>query len=223
MVKVLAFFRRRPDMALEDFRGYWLTRHPDVVTRLPGLRRYVQSHTLLGGYRKGTPAFDGFAEVWFDDTEALRALAGTAASQAVVEDEARFIDRATMGTIITEEHVIKDGPVPADAVKSVELVTRRPGIPVEEFQRYWRQVHGPLGASIPVVRRYVQSHTRRSGYERGRTPAYDGAAITWFDDVQAMRVSATTPEYARTRADEANFLDTSRMPVVLTKEHVIVP
>jgi hypothetical protein len=69
----------------------------------------------------------------------------------------------------------------------------------------------------------VQSHTRRSGYERGRTPAYDGAAITWFDDVQAMRVSATTPEYARTRADEANFLDTSRMPVVLTKEHVIVP
>lgn len=84
-------------------------------------------------------------------------------------------------------------------------------------------MHGPLGASIPVVRRYVQSHTRPSGYERGRVPAYDGAAITWFDDVPAMRVSATTPEHAHTRADEVNFLDTSRMPVVLTKEHVIVP
>jgi uncharacterized protein (TIGR02118 family) len=223
LIKVLAFFKRRAGMDLDDFRRYWLTRHPDAVTRLPGLKRYVQSHTLLGGYRKGEPAFDGIAEVWFEDSQALRALAGTPVSQAVAEDEARFIDRATMGTILTEEHVIKDGAVPADGVKSVELITRRPGMPVEEFQRYWRQVHGPLGASIPVVRRYVQSHTRRGGYERGRTPAYDGAAITWFDDTQAMRVSATTPEYARTRADEVNFLDTGRMPVVLTREHVIVP
>lgn len=222
MVKVIAFFKRRPGMDLEAFRGYWLTRHPEAVTRLPGLRRYVQSHTLLGGYRKGEPAFDGIAEVWFEDTDALRALAGTAAMQAVAEDEARFIDRSTMGTIITEEHVIKDGPAPPDGVKSVEFLTRKPGLPVDEFQRYWREVHGPLGAAIPVVRRYVQSHTRRSGYERGRAPAWDGAAITWFDDVPAMRVSATTPEYARVRADESHFLDTSRLPVILTREHVIV-
>jgi uncharacterized protein (TIGR02118 family) len=222
MVKVIAFFKRRTGMDLEAFRSYWLTRHPEVVTRLPGLRRYVQSHTLLGGYRKGDPVFDGIAEVWFEDTQALRALAGTAVSQAVAEDEARFIDRASMATIITEEHVIKDGAAPVDGVKSVEFLTRKPGMSVEEFQHYWREVHGPLAAAIPVVRRYVQSHTRRSAYERGRAPAYDGVAITWFDDTQTMRVSATTAEYTRTRADQPNFIDTSRLPVILTKEHVIV-
>ncbi len=37
-----------------------------------------------------------------------------------------------------------------------------------------------------------------------------------------MRVSAGTAEYARTRADEPSFLDTTRLPVVITREHVVV-
>jgi hypothetical protein len=52
---------------------------------------------------------------------------------------------------------------------------------------------------------------------------YDGVAITWFDDTQAMRESATTPEYARTRADEVNFIAPGRLPFIITREHVIVP
>ena len=151
----------------------------------------------------------------------MRALAGTAAYAAVRADEARFIDHSTMGLIITEEHAIKDGPAPAGAVKNVEFVTRKPGMPVEEFQRYWREVHGPLAARIPVLRRYVQSHTRRAGYEGGRAPAYDGAAITWFDDTDSMRASAATAEYARVRADEPNFIAPDP-PFIITVEHVIV-
>src|SRR5262249_36613322 len=159
-----SFFRRKAGMSVEDFQSYWRTHHPDAVLKLPGIRRYVQSHTLLAGYGKGQPVYDGIAELWFDDTAASRALAGTPAYAAVHAGEARFIDHATMGLVITEEHVIKDGPAPAGGVKNVEFVTRRPGMAVETFQRYWREVHGPLGARIPVIRRYVQSHTRRSAY-----------------------------------------------------------
>jgi len=151
----------------------------------------------------------------------MRALAGTAAYAAVQADEARFIERSTMGLIITEEHVVKDGAVPVDGVKNVEFVTRKPGMEVDRFQQYWYRVHGPLAARIPVVRRYVQSHTRRAAYEAGRAPGYDGVAITWFDDTQAMRVSAGTPEYARVRADEANFI-TPDPPFIITKEHPII-
>ena len=95
-------------------------------------------------------------------------------------------------------------------------------MPVDRFQPYWSRIHGPLAALIPGVRRYVQSHTRRSAYEAGRAPLYDGVAVTWFDDTRAMRVSATTPEYARVRADEANFI-TREPPFIITKEHVIIP
>ena len=220
MVKAVSFFKRKPGMPVEEFQAYWRQRHPAAVVRLPGVRRYVQSHTRLAGYGKGEPVYDGIAELWFEDTKAMAALRGTKEIEAVEADEAVFIDRSTMRLILTDEHVIKDGP--GGGAKNVEFVTRKPGMAVDEFQRYWRDVHGPLAASIPMIRRYVQSHTRPSAYERGRTPAYDGVAITWFEDTQAMRAAAATAQYARVRADEPNFI-AGDLPIIITTEHVIVP
>src|SRR5215470_5703622 len=126
MVKAISFFKRKRGMTVEAFQSYWRASHPEVVVKLPGLRRYVQSHTLLAGYRKGEPIYDGIAEIWFDDTGAMRALAGTAAYAAVRADEGKFIEGSTMGLIITEEHVIKDGAAPAGGVKNIEFVTHKP-------------------------------------------------------------------------------------------------
>lgn len=222
MVKVIAIIKRKPGMTVEAFQEHWRTGHADVVKRLPGLRRYVQSHTIPSGYRKGEPVWDGIAELWFDSTDALRALAGTAENAAVQEDEGRFIDRGTMTTLVTDEHVIKEGAVPATAVKNVEFITHRPDLSIDAFQRYWREVHGPIAARIPQVRRYVQSPVRPGLYASGRTPRYDGLAITWFDDTQAMRASAATPEYEKTRTDEANFLVPGAPSFIITREHVVV-
>ena len=88
MVKVLTFIKRRSGMSVEEFQRYWLTRHPAVVTRLPGVRRYVQSHTLASSYAKGEPVWDGIAEVWADDTSALRAMTQSPHHPALQEDEA---------------------------------------------------------------------------------------------------------------------------------------
>lgn len=222
MIKSVVFFKRRPGMPVDEFQAYWRTRHAEVVSGLPGVRRYVQSHTLPSIYGRREPVYDGIAELWTDDQEAVRALVRHPHYQVVKADEARFIDGATMGGLIAREHVILDGPAPAGGVKSVEFVTRRPDLSVEAFQRHWRDVHGPIAAAIPVLRRYVQSHVPAESYAR-RPPAYDGIAITWFDSTAAMRVSATTLEYARTRADEPNFIVAGDAPVILTTEHVIIP
>jgi uncharacterized protein (TIGR02118 family) len=222
MVKVITFIKRKSGMPVEEFQSYWRTRHPEVVTRLPGVRRYVQSHTLLPTYRTDEPVYDGIAEVWADDTATLRAMTRSPEHAAVQADEARFIDRASMGVIITEDHVVKDGLVPSEAVKSVDFLTRKAGLPVEEFQRHWLRVHGPITAAIPAIRRYVQSHTRRSAYEAGRVPAYDGAAITWYDSAEAFRAAAAGAEYARVAADGPSFLSMDRIRSILTREYVIV-
>ena len=222
MVKVITFLKRKPGMPVEEFQRYWLTRHPEVVVRLPGVRRYVQSHVLPSAYRKGEPIYDGIAEVWADSTDALRAMTRSPENASVQADEARFIDRATMGVIVTEEHVIADGAVAPEAVKAVELLSRRPGTPVDEFQRHWRDAHGPLVARIPGLRRGVLSATRRSAYEAGHAPAYDGAALMWFDSPEALRAAAASPEYAAAVADRARFLAPGEPPFLLTREHVIV-
>jgi len=222
MIKVIYFFKRRPELSVESFHEHWRTTHARLITALPGIRRYVQNHTLPSAYRKGEPAFDGVAESWFEDTGAMKALASTPQYAAVLADEPNFIDRASMGAIITEEHVIKEEPAREGGVKTVDLVTHKPGMPIDAFFKYWREDHGSLCAAGPAIRRYVQSHTRRSIYDSGRTPAYDGAAMMWFDDMETLRAAARTPEFERLRADLDNFIARDKSPGVLAAEHVIL-
>ncbi len=221
MLKLVSILQRRPDREVAEFQDYWRNTHAAIVARLPGLKRYVQCHTLLAGYQKLTPAADGIAELWFDDTAALRALDGTPELAAVNADEAHFIDGVRHQRLFLDEHVIKNGPMHPDGVKNIEFVRRKAGMPVADFQRYWREVHGPLGASIATVTRYVQNHARASSYRDGREPPLDGLALTWFESTAAMRASANSTEYATTRDDERNFL-TEPLDFIITREHVIV-
>ena len=220
MIKLVVVFCRKAGMALEDFGAHWQGPHARLVAALPGLRRYVQSQTLASGYRNRTPAIDGMAELWFDDTNALRVVAASPQLRAVLADEALFIDPATRREIVTEDVVIKDGPMPPDGVKNIELVLRRPDLSPEAFHRHWEVVHGPLGASIPQVLRYVQSHTRLAAYRNDSEPDLDGVALTWFTGTAAMRDSATMPEYQVTRDDEHNFV-VEPLDFVITKEREI--
>ena len=223
MIKAITCIKRKPGISVEDFQDYWRGKHAEVVKGLPHIRRYIQSHALLGGYRKGELPWDGIAEIWVDSVDTMRAWAGGDAYGAVQRDEENFIDRGKMALILTQEHVIKDGAVPDGALKNIEFVPRKPSMEVAEFQAYWRDVHGPIAAEIAVIRRYVQSHTLPGAYRDGRQPAMDGCAITWFDSIDTMRQSAQSPAYDRTRKDEPNFIDTeNEIDFIITTEHVIV-
>ena len=221
MVKVITFFKRKPGMSVEAFQEYWRTRHAEIAKKVPDLRRYVQSHTLLSGYKKGEPVYDGVAELWYDDPETVRRVAGLPESRAALADSDNFVDPSTMAIILTEEHVLKEGPTDGSTVKFVEFLTRRPGMEVEAFQEYWRARHGPIAAKIPVIRRYVQCHTVLSAYRHGRQPPYDGVAEVWCDSTDALRQSAKAPEYAAVRADEPNFMDVSKARFIIAKEYEI--
>jgi uncharacterized protein (TIGR02118 family) len=222
MVKVVTFLKRKAGMSVEDFQRYWRTRHPAAVVRLPGIRRYVQSHTLASSYRKGEPVYDGIAEVWADGTDALRAMTRSPDNAGVQADEAQFIDRTTMGFLVTEEQVVVEGAVKADAVKAVEFLSRKAGASVEEFQRHWRESHAKILTGIPGLRRCVLSATRRSAYEAGRLPAHDGVTSMWFDSPEALRAAASSPDYAAAVADRERFLAPGQPPFIVTQEHVIV-
>jgi uncharacterized protein (TIGR02118 family) len=107
-------------------------------------------------------------------------------------------------------------------VKLIYCITRKPGLSVEAFQRYWRETHAPIAARIPGVRRYVQCHTLPELYENERAPAYDGAAELWFDDLGAMRAAFASPEVAAAREDERNFIDHSKVALFVTEEKPVV-
>ena len=43
-------------------------------------------------------------------------------------------------------------------IKVVYCVTKKAELTDEEFFRYWEDIHGPIGARIPGLRKLVQSH-----------------------------------------------------------------
>ena len=193
-------------MSVADFQSHWRNRHAELVVRQQGLRRYVQNHTLASGYQHREPDYDGVAEAWFDDTDAMRSLASSPDYAAVRADEENFIDAVSMGVLLTDEVVIVDGRVPVGGAKLIAFLSKRSDVSVDFFRDYWREQHGPIAARIPGNRRYVQCHPRRGIYATGRRPVFDGIPISWFDDLAALNASRESPEYAATRADEANFM-----------------
>jgi uncharacterized protein (TIGR02118 family) len=219
MTTLVRLAKRAPGSAVEDFRRE-AGRAADWSSAAPyGLRRATQALTLPGAYRSGEPAVDVIDELAFDDEASAAACLADAAFRRAAASPLLAAD--SVAWLVTEEHVAKPGPAPASFVKNYELVTKRPDLDRAEFDRYWAQVHGPLAATIPTIRRYVQAHLSPGTRDAGTAP-YDGLAITWFDDVAAMRAGAATEAYARTRADEANFL-AGELPFVITTERVTFP
>lgn len=224
MVKLIAFFKRKPGMDIEDFQRYWRTGHAQLAVKVGGIQRYVQCSTILSAYRKGLePVWDGVAETWFEDTLTIKDMAKTKAYEALRADEYNFIDVPTMGWIYCQEHVIKDSLLPDECLKSMAFVRRRPEWDVDSFQKYWLEIHGPLGAAVPRSLRYVQNHTWHSFYGSGKNPLYDGLAQVWFKDTQQIREATNSSEHARDQEDANKFMVVSEAPFLITKEQVIVP
>lgn len=118
MIKLVFCLRRLPQLSREEFQTYWRDRHAPLVGRHAatlGLRRYVQTHTrddprlAAVADQRGSAgsAFDGVAELWWDDIESLLEAmstdAGQAAGRELLEDEARFIDLPNSPIFFAEE------------------------------------------------------------------------------------------------------------------------
>lgn len=222
MIKVCELITRRKDLPLADFRNYWLTVHGPIVARIPGLVAYSQTHPLLGGYKKGALAFDGVAEIWVKDKSVLRGLAQTPEFHAAKADEANFIETEELIELVVDEHPLWDKPLGAEPIKSISFIEFQAQVTPQDAQHHWRTAHAQYVIQIPGLRRYVQNHVRLGAYRNGVRPPLDGLAITYFDDVDSMRVAASSDAYRQTRADEVHFLKTDRRPTMLGREHVIV-
>ena len=105
-------------------------------------------------------------------------------------------------------------------LKLVYCISRRPDLTSEEFGRYWRDVHGPIGARIPGLRRLVQSHVLRTPGD-ARAPDFDGMAELWFDDFVSLLAARRSPEWQASSADEANFIDHKRVAYFVSEEREI--
>jgi uncharacterized protein (TIGR02118 family) len=107
-------------------------------------------------------------------------------------------------------------------VKLVYCISKKADMSIEEFQRYWREVHAPIAGAIPGVRRYVQSHVVPATYAGERAPGFDGCAELWWDSMESMQAAMGSPEVRAALEDERNFIDHTRVASFITTENVVV-
>jgi uncharacterized protein (TIGR02118 family) len=146
MIKLVTCLKRRPEMPPEAFQQYWRTTHAGIVRPLPGIRKYVQSHTLLSCYRQGKPLYDGIAEIWVDDMNTVRGFQNTPELRNIQKDEPNFFIVDASPSIITEEHEMKAGPEGEGLVKQVDFVKRKTRISSQGLSRLLDQSPWPLNS-----------------------------------------------------------------------------
>ncbi len=106
-------------------------------------------------------------------------------------------------------------------IKLVYCITKKPGLTDEEFFHYWQNIHGPIGARIPHLRKLTQSH-RIALPGDSRAPDIDGTAELWFDDIDALIAVRQSQEWKTSSDDEANFIDFNKVAYFISHEHVIL-
>ncbi len=118
-------------------------------------------------------------------------------------------------------------------IRLVFLLRRKPGTSLADFQRYWREEHGPLVASVQMkigALRYVQSHTiddpmnaAAAQARGGMEPIYDGVAELWWESEKALGEALATDAGRRAGAllldDEKKFIDLPNSPLYLNYEY----
>ena len=106
MIKLVYCITKKPGMTDEEFFHYWQHVHGPIGARIPGVRRLVQSHRIHVPGDARAADFDGVAELWFDDLEALLAARRSPEWRTSGEDEKNFIDHSKVAYFISEEHLI---------------------------------------------------------------------------------------------------------------------
>ncbi|MEX2205267.1 MAG: EthD domain-containing protein [Myxococcota bacterium] len=109
---------------------------------------------------------------------------------------------------------------------------RLPNLSRADFQKYWREQHGPLVASVARtlhIRRYVQSHSFDDplldglrALRTGMHEPFDGIASLWWDSREELVAGMTTDDARRAGAllleDERRFIDHPHSPLWVGQE-----
>ena len=106
MIKGVFLVKRKPTFLRADFKRYWKEVHAPLALKLPGLRRYVQSHAVDEAYEWAEPRWDGVAHLYFDDAQAAeKAMTSDVYLNESGPDVDKFIGTAS-GFWVQEHHIL---------------------------------------------------------------------------------------------------------------------
>ena len=104
-------------------------------------------------------------------------------------------------------------------VKFMVFIVRHPSITPDAFERYFRDIHGPLAEALPGLVDYRQNLVRRDEQTSPGFAVCDAVAELWFEDRATLDQVWDTPEGLAAIADNPLFMDVSRSHWTVVEEY----
>ena len=110
-------------------------------------------------------------------------------------------------------------------IKSLSLLTRKPGMTAEAFREVWVNEHAPMVRSVAGVRHYTLSFplsesSRPDVPTLGVEANVDAIAELWYDDMAAMQKATSSPEMKKVTDNGALYL--GAIKTYITEELVVI-
>jgi uncharacterized protein (TIGR02118 family) len=226
MIHKLSFVNAKPGMSEQDFFTYWKDVHAERYGRkIAQAKGYQINFRVPFGPDQDAPLFQGVSELWFEsDQDVIAYLQSPEYLGGVRPDEPRFLTWFGVVTLDTvDRDVIEPPGADWDGVKVFVLTKRKPGLSVEEYLQYGREVHGPKVSRLPGLRGYVQSSVPESAYAISE-PLLDTVSTLWFDSTDAIAAAMASPVFQNeVRPDTEQFIDLRYFRSFVMKGHWVVP
>lgn len=81
--------------------------HGSLISKIPGLLKYIQYHVRSERLDETDDAIDGIAELWFDSEESQRKAYQSVEYQAVIKDESNLFEMNShyVHPVMTEKEI----------------------------------------------------------------------------------------------------------------------
>ena len=193
MINAITIIKKKQGLTYEKFQNYWKNEHAEIVTRSPLVGTYVQSHPIYNDKLTFEDTIDGIAEIWFDDTNAMRSLAATKEYKDIQDDEKVFIDGTAVRLIIAEDIITLEGDV--SDYKLIIFMNKSSNVEVTDFRK--ELVDMASQYSKKNVRRMKVSFPKIAGYKGDKSPAWDAILTFWLDfEVDQQYVNEVVSDFS---------------------------
>ena len=177
MINAITIIKKKQNLTYEKFQNYWKNEHAKIVTRSPLVGTYVQSHPIYNDKLTCEDTVDGIAEIWFEDTNAMRTLAATKEYKDIQDDEKVFIDGSAVRLIIAEDIITVEGDV--SDYKLIIFMNKSSNFELTDFRK--ELVESASHYSKKNLNRIKVSLPKIAGYKGDKSPAWDAILTFWFN------------------------------------------
>jgi uncharacterized protein (TIGR02118 family) len=225
MIHKHIFVAAKPGMSEQDFFTYWKDVHAERYGRkIKQAKGYLINTRVPFAPQQTLPPFQGVAEVWIESAEDELAFAQ---SKEYLEgsrlDEPNFLTWWGMFALDTTDQAIVEPPTGDwGGVKVFVATKRKPGMPLDEYRAYSREVHAPKVAKLPGLRGYVVCPVSDGHYAVGES-LLDSVSMLWFDSTDALLAVMQSEVYQQeVQPDLVNFVDPRYFHLLVTEGHWVV-